>query len=130
MNSWKDLNDRFYKDKTFGGIMTASTHFLRRELREIVEDSLPDLDKAKKGSLSEINLLLTAMLGPQADLARETLKNPYVFDFLTLGKDAQERDLDGVAMLRDCGVEGDGEQTAQACAGSAEYRHSSMQDAE
>ena len=41
------LNDRFYKDKTFGGIMTASTHFLRRELREIVEDSLSNLDKAK-----------------------------------------------------------------------------------
>jgi hypothetical protein len=94
LNSWKDLNDQFYKDKTFGGIMTASTHFLRRELREIVQDSLSDIDKAKtlytfvrdnfttkgsemlsdedrtikeifkskKGSLSEINLLLTAML--------------------------------------------------------------------
>jgi hypothetical protein len=94
LNSWKDLNDRFYKDKTFGGIMTASTHFLRRELREIVQDSLSDIDKAKtlytyvrdnftskgsemlsdedrtikevfkskRGSLSEINLLLTAML--------------------------------------------------------------------
>ena len=94
LNSWKDLNDQFYKDKTFGGIMTASTHFLRRELREIVEDSLTDLNKAKKlyayvrdnfttrgsellsdedrtikeifksrkGSISEINLLLTAML--------------------------------------------------------------------
>jgi len=94
LNSWKDLNDKFYKDKTFGGIMTASTHFLRRELREIVEDSLSDLNKAKKlffyirdnfttrgsellsdqnrtikeifkskkGSVGEINLLLTAML--------------------------------------------------------------------
>jgi predicted nuclease of restriction endonuclease-like (RecB) superfamily len=30
---------------------------------------------------------------PQADLARETLKNPYNFDFLTLGKEAHERDL-------------------------------------
>ena len=94
LNSWKDLNDKFFKDKTFGGIMTASTHFLRRELREIVSDTLSDLDKArtlfafvrdnfttrgsemlsdedrtikeifksKKGSISEINLLLTAML--------------------------------------------------------------------
>ncbi|GEO11373.1 PDDEXK nuclease domain-containing protein [Segetibacter aerophilus] len=31
---------------------------------------------------------------PMADLARETFKNPYVFDFLTIGKEAQERDLE------------------------------------
>ncbi len=29
-----------------------------------------------------------------ADLAKETFKNPYVFDFLTIGKEAQERDLE------------------------------------
>ncbi|MBS1664395.1 MAG: DUF1016 family protein [Bacteroidetes bacterium] len=31
---------------------------------------------------------------PQADLAKETLKNPYNFDFLMLGKEAQEKDLE------------------------------------
>jgi predicted nuclease of restriction endonuclease-like (RecB) superfamily len=31
---------------------------------------------------------------PQADLARETLKNSYNFDFLTLGKEAEERDIE------------------------------------
>jgi len=31
---------------------------------------------------------------PQADLARETLKNPYNFDFLTLSNEAQERDIE------------------------------------
>ena len=31
---------------------------------------------------------------PQADLARETLKNPYNFDFLTLGAEAREKDLE------------------------------------
>jgi len=31
---------------------------------------------------------------PQSDLARETLKNPYNFDFLSLGKEMQERDLE------------------------------------
>jgi len=31
---------------------------------------------------------------PQADLARETLKNPYNFDFLSLGKEAGEKDLE------------------------------------
>jgi predicted nuclease of restriction endonuclease-like (RecB) superfamily len=32
---------------------------------------------------------------PQSDLAQQTLKDPYLFDFLTLGDDAQERDLEG-----------------------------------
>jgi predicted nuclease of restriction endonuclease-like (RecB) superfamily len=31
---------------------------------------------------------------PQSDLARQTLKDPYLFDFLTLGDAAQERDLE------------------------------------
>lgn len=31
---------------------------------------------------------------PQSDLARELLKDPYNFDFLTLGEDAQERELE------------------------------------
>jgi predicted nuclease of restriction endonuclease-like (RecB) superfamily len=31
---------------------------------------------------------------PQADLFKETLKNPYNFDFLTLEKDARERELE------------------------------------
>jgi predicted nuclease of restriction endonuclease-like (RecB) superfamily len=35
---------------------------------------------------------------PQSELARQILKDPYNFDFLTLGKEAQERDLE-VALL-------------------------------
>jgi len=31
---------------------------------------------------------------PQCDLAQQTLKDPYVFDFLTIGNDARERDLE------------------------------------
>jgi predicted nuclease of restriction endonuclease-like (RecB) superfamily len=31
---------------------------------------------------------------PQSDLAHYTLKDPYVFDFLSLGKDAQEREVE------------------------------------
>ncbi|MBN1165672.1 MAG: DUF1016 family protein [Methanospirillaceae archaeon] len=31
---------------------------------------------------------------PASDLARETLKDPYIFDFLTLSEEAQERDLE------------------------------------
>jgi len=36
----------------------------------------------------------------QSDLAHETLKDPYVFDFLTLGPDAQERELEQGLALR------------------------------
>ncbi|WP_102128531.1 PDDEXK nuclease domain-containing protein [Deinococcus planocerae] len=40
---------------------------------------------------------------PQSDLARQLLKDPYNFDFLTLGQEAQERDLERglLAHLRD-----------------------------
>ena len=31
---------------------------------------------------------------PQSDLAHEMLKNPYSFDFLTISKDAQEREIE------------------------------------
>jgi len=31
---------------------------------------------------------------PQSDLARDVIKDPYNFDFLTLGEDAHERDLE------------------------------------
>lgn len=31
---------------------------------------------------------------PRSDLAQQTLKDPYVFDFLMLGSDAQERDIE------------------------------------
>lgn len=31
---------------------------------------------------------------PQSDLAEQSLKNPYVLDFLTIGKDAQEREIE------------------------------------
>jgi predicted nuclease of restriction endonuclease-like (RecB) superfamily len=32
---------------------------------------------------------------PQSDLAQQTLKDPYVFDFLTIGDDAFEREMEG-----------------------------------
>jgi predicted nuclease of restriction endonuclease-like (RecB) superfamily len=44
-----------------------------------------------------------ALPPPQSDLAKQTLKDPYVFDFLSLGAEAQGRDLEGglLAHLRD-----------------------------
>ena len=44
-----------------------------------------------------------ALPSPQSDLAQQVLKDPYCFDFLTLGKDAKERELEQalIANLRD-----------------------------
>lgn len=36
----------------------------------------------------------TTLPSPDSDLAREALKDPYVFDFLTLAEDAQEREIE------------------------------------
>lgn len=43
------------------------------------------------GALNNFDRVLPA---PQSDLARETLKDPYIFDFLSLGPDVAERDLE------------------------------------
>ena len=43
------------------------------------------------GALTNFNRVLSA---PDSDLARQTLKDPYVFDFLTLADDVRERDLE------------------------------------
>lgn len=37
---------------------------------------------------------------PQSDLAQQLIKDPYHFDFLTLGKEAQERDLERALVER------------------------------
>lgn len=93
-NTWDVVNKELYKSKSFGGIMTTSSHWLRKEMRAIVADTVNAMDKARavyayvrdhftnlgqkvvadedqslkdifkshKGSVAEINLLLTAML--------------------------------------------------------------------
>lgn len=43
---------------------------------------------------SAINNFSDRLAPPQSDLARETLKDPYVFDFLGLTEDARERDIE------------------------------------
>jgi predicted nuclease of restriction endonuclease-like (RecB) superfamily len=48
-----------------------------------------------------------ALVEPGSDLARQTLKDPYVFDFLGLGEDAKERDIEQamIGHLKDTLVE-------------------------
>ena len=46
----------------------------------------------RKGQLN--HNFKTALPKPQLDLAIQTLKDPYIFDFLTIGKDAQEKEIE------------------------------------
>jgi predicted nuclease of restriction endonuclease-like (RecB) superfamily len=59
-----------------------------------------DLHKRQGGAITNFDLTLPK---PQSDLAKELVKDPYNFSFLTLGKDAQERDLESalVTHIRD-----------------------------
>ena len=59
-----------------------------------------DLHKRQGGAITNFDLTLPK---PQSDLAKELIKDPYNFSFLTLGKDAQERDLESalVTHIRD-----------------------------
>ncbi len=41
-----------------------------------------------------ITNFVATLPSPQSDLAQESLKDPYLFDFLTLHEDAVERDLE------------------------------------
>ncbi len=50
-----------------------------------------DLYNRQGKAITNFNATLTP---PQSDLARETLKDPYIFDFLTLGEEALEREVE------------------------------------
>ena len=41
-----------------------------------------------------VNNFAATLSPPQSDLAQQALKDPYIFDFLTLGEEVQERDLE------------------------------------
>jgi predicted nuclease of restriction endonuclease-like (RecB) superfamily len=53
--------------------------------------------QAEKPQIDNFSARLPA---PQSELARETLKDPYIFDFLDLGEEAQERDLETALVER------------------------------
>jgi predicted nuclease of restriction endonuclease-like (RecB) superfamily len=59
-----------------------------------------DLYRRQGGAVTNFDRTLPS---PQSDLAQQLLKDPYNFDFISLGKDAQERDLERalVAHIRD-----------------------------
>jgi predicted nuclease of restriction endonuclease-like (RecB) superfamily len=48
----------------------------------------------RQATAEKVTNFPTTLPPPQSDLVQQTLKDPYIFDFLTLGKEAEERDLE------------------------------------
>jgi predicted nuclease of restriction endonuclease-like (RecB) superfamily len=73
-------------------------HGWSRDILAMQIDS--DLYRRQGGAVTNFDRTLPS---PQSDLAQQLLKDPYNFDFISLGKDAQERDLERalVAHIRD-----------------------------
>ena len=70
------------------GRMTVERGWSRDILVAQIESRLHDREGK---ALTNFRATLPA---PQSDLAQQALKDPYVFDFLTLGMDARERELE------------------------------------
>jgi predicted nuclease of restriction endonuclease-like (RecB) superfamily len=67
---------------------TIKNNWSRNVLLHQIESAL----YARKGSV--LDNFAATLPAPQSDLARQTLKDPYVFDFLSLGDEAQEREIE------------------------------------
>lgn len=63
--------------------------------RSILETQISLSLYERQGNLAEKTSNFKELLpAPQSDLAHQSLKDPYIFDFLTVGKNAQERALE------------------------------------
>jgi len=83
LSKCKNLHEAF-----FYLIETLQNNWSRSILRLQVESNLY---QRQGKALTNFELTLPK---PQADLAKDLFKNPYNFDFITLGKEAQERDVE------------------------------------
>jgi len=83
MKKVKDLDERAWymsQCKEYGWSRSVLEHQIESGLFE-----------RKGGAVTNFKATLPS---PQSELAQETLKSPYVFDFLTLSKDYKERDVE------------------------------------
>jgi predicted nuclease of restriction endonuclease-like (RecB) superfamily len=79
----KDQNERlWYIGKTIenGWSRSVLEHWIESDLHQRQGNAQTNFEKT--------------LPPPQSDLAKETLKNPYSFEFLTIARDAAERDLE------------------------------------
>jgi len=77
-----------------GGSFVLAGYFkalYERELEEWIRQIENDLYNRQGKAITNFEITLPA---PQSDLARQTLKGPYIFDFLSIGEKASERELE------------------------------------
>jgi len=79
----KDINEAyFYLDQTFQNFWSRDTLALQIK---------SDLFQRQGKAITNFSRTIPA---PDSDLAQQSLKDPYIFDFLTLTKDYKEKDLE------------------------------------
>ena len=75
---------------------TLENGWSRNVLNHQIESQLYERQAAKP----VIDNFASRLPAPQSDLARETLKDPYLFDFLDIGEEAHERELETALVER------------------------------
>ena len=75
---------------------TVENGWSRQVLNHQIESELYERQAAKP----TIDNFAERLPAPQSDLARETLKDPYLFDFLDVGEEAHERELETALVER------------------------------
>lgn len=75
---------------------TLENGWSRNVLSHQIESGLYERQAAKPA----IDNFTERLPAPQSDLARETLKDPYLFDFLDVGEEAHERELETALVER------------------------------
>lgn len=75
---------------------TIENGWSRNVLNHQIESGLYERQAAKPA----IDNFTERLPAPQSDLARETLKDPYLFDFLDVGEEAHERELETALVER------------------------------
>lgn len=88
------LLDKFIDDaarRSWYAHETLENGWSRSILSTHIKSNLYERQSHESKKISNYQKLLPS---PQSDLAHEILKNPYNFDFLTISKDAHERDIE------------------------------------
>ncbi len=91
MNSLADMDEGEWYIR-----QTIQNGWSRAVLTHQIETNL----YARQATASKLNNFGSTLPTTQSELLQQTLKDPYVFDFLTLGKDAKERDLERALIER------------------------------
>jgi len=85
LNSVKDIEQREWYI-----LQTIENGWSRAVLVHQIETDL----YGRQTAAEKITNFPVTLPPPQSDLVQQTLKDPYIFDFLTLGRETQERDLE------------------------------------